>query len=66
MEKIYDKIKFWFKKEFGILTIDECEKLGLIHCHNVYGDFINRMNCRSIWRDKKGKSYRCCSLYNEV
>lgn len=57
-----NKIKFWFKKEFGVLTIDECKKLNLTHCHNIYGDYINHINCRSIWRDEKGKSYRCESL----
>lgn len=59
------KIIFWFKKEFGVLTIDECKKLKLNHCHNLYGDAINHFNCRSIWRNEKGKSFRCESLYNQ-
>ena len=53
------KIFFWFKKEFGFLTIEECKKLNLTYCHNIYIEGI------SIWRDKKGKSYRCKTLiYN--
>ena len=55
-------IFFWFKKEFGVLTIDECKNLQLTFCHNIYGDSINHLNCRSIWCNSKGKSYRCHSL----
>ena len=60
-----NKIKFWFKKEFGILTIEECKKLNLTHCHNIYGDSINKLDCRSIWRNEKGKSFRCESIFDE-
>jgi len=59
---MFKKLKFWFKKEFGVLTILECQSLGLEHSHNIYGDAINHLNCRSIWRNKSGKSYRCESL----
>lgn len=59
---MFKKLKFWFKKEFGVLTIAECQSLGLEHSHNIYADAINHLNCRSIWRDKNGKSYRCESL----
>lgn len=61
-----NSILFWFKKEFGVLTIDECKKLNLTFSHNIYGDIINHLNCRSIWRDSKGRSYRCESLHNET
>jgi hypothetical protein len=57
------KIKLWFKKEFGVLTLDECILLDLEFCHNVFGDAIKLLNCRSIWRDETGKSYRCKELY---
>ena len=57
------KIKLWFKKEFGRLSLDECISLDLEFCHNIFGDRINHLNCRSIWRDKTGKSYRCRNLY---
>lgn len=60
-----NKIIFWFKKEFSVLTIEECKSLNLEWCHNIYGDYINHINCRSIWRDKNNKSFRCCSLCNE-
>jgi hypothetical protein len=58
------KVKMWFKKEFGVLTKKECFELDLIFCHNIYGDETNHLNCRSIWRDSKGKSYRCDELFN--
>jgi hypothetical protein len=66
MKTVINKIKFWYKKEFGILSVDECEKLGLEFCHNIYSDSINIYGCRSIWRDKKGKSYKCESLINRL
>jgi hypothetical protein len=56
------RLKMWFKKEFGVLTLDECLKSGLVFCHNIYGDNINHLGCRIIWRDDKSKSYRCDSL----
>jgi hypothetical protein len=64
-EMMIKKIKMWIKKEFGVLTIQECIDLNLEFCHNIYGDAINKLNCRSIWRDSNGKSYRCNSLVNE-
>lgn len=59
---VFEKVRLWFKKEFGVLSLEECEKLDLSHCHNVYGVRIDELNCRSIWRNKKGKSFRCDSL----
>jgi hypothetical protein len=57
MKKLIKTIKFWFKKEFCFLSINECKSLNLEHSHNVW------KGCTSIWRDKKGKSYRCENLY---
>jgi|LakMenE01Jun11ns_1017448.scaffolds.fasta_scaffold9925806_2 hypothetical protein len=52
----------WYKRVFRILTIEECKELGLVHSHNIYGDSINHLNCRSIWKDEKDRTYRCESL----
>jgi hypothetical protein len=52
----------WFKRVFRILTIEECKELGLEFSHNVHGDNINNLNCRSIWKDEKGRTYKCGSL----
>jgi hypothetical protein len=45
----------WYKRVFRILTIEECKELGLVHSHNIYGDSINHLNCRSIWKDEKSR-----------
>ena len=54
-----------YKRWFGILTLQECFDLSLSHIENIYGDEINKLNCRSIWVDSKGKKYRCESLYHK-
>lgn len=59
-------LSLWYRKEFGVLTLDECRDLGLEFSYNVYGDNINQMNCRSVWRNAKGKSYKCHSLYTTI
>lgn len=64
--KIFKRLMLWFKKEFGILTLEECKELNLEFSHNIYGDNINHLNCRSIWRNEKGKSYRCESLEEQM
>jgi hypothetical protein len=60
------RLIFWFKRHFGILTLEECNSLNLRFSENIYGDEINHLNCRSIWRDEKGKSYRCESLEEQM
>lgn len=56
------KLKFWIKKNFGVLTKQECIDLGLEFGFNIYGDGINKLNCRSIWLDYLGKTFRCSEL----
>ena len=56
------KLKFWIKKNFGVLTKQECLDLGLEFGFNIYGDGINKLNCRSIWLDYWGKTFRCSEL----
>lgn len=60
-----NRIKYWFKKELGVLSIEECKRLNLDFYCNVYGDPINMFNCRSFWRDKNFKNYSCRELYYE-
>lgn len=52
----------WFKRKFTILTTEECKELKLRFVHNVYGDSINYLNCRSVWQDEKGRIYKCKSF----
>ena len=55
-------IKRWYKRNFCILTMKECMEMNLIHSFNLYGDGINMFNCRSFWKDEKGRLYRCENL----
>lgn len=55
-------VKTWFKRNFCILSIEECKEMNLIPSFNLYGDAINMFNCRSFWKDEKGKLYRCKDL----
>ena len=57
-------IKKWYKRNFCTLNLKECELFNLTFYFNVYGDHINVLDCRSIWKDSKGKIYKCEELYN--
>jgi hypothetical protein len=48
----------WFIRMFTVLPNKKAKALGLKHKCNIYGDLINKLNCRSIWVDKKGNEYR--------
>ena len=58
------KFNFWIKKNFGLLSEQECIDLKLKFVCNIYGDYINLYNCRSIWKDERGKTFRCKQLIN--
>ena len=61
--KFNTKIKLWWLRTFVVITTEDAIALNLKHRENVYGDRINVLNCRSIWEDEKGKSYRVKQLY---
>jgi hypothetical protein len=48
---------------FIIIDINEAKKRKFTFVENIYGDQINRLNCRSIWIDKKGRSWRVKQLH---
>ena len=56
-------IKKWYKRTFCVITKQECITYGLQFYCNIDGDQINHLNCRSLWTDNKGRSYRCSSLH---
>lgn len=58
-------IKRWYKRNFCILSIEECIEMNLTPSFNVYGDGINMFNCRSFWKDEKGRLYPCEHLIPE-
>lgn len=47
-------------------TLDDVYYLDLIHIRNVYGDEINRIGCRSLWKDEYGFKYYCQVLYDDT
>lgn len=56
------KIKEWYIRIFKVISIKDAEERNLIFRGNVYGDGIIILNCRSIWVNKKGQSYRVSEL----
>lgn len=55
-------LKLWWYRNFKIITNQEAKQLGFTHFRNVYGDEINRINCRSIWFDHLHREYRAIDL----
>lgn len=59
------KFRKWWLRNFKVIpTIKEAIELGLTFSSSVHGDSINRLNCRSIWVDFKGREYRVAELVN--
>ena len=56
------KIKMWYARCFKVITNEQAIQWGLTHISNIHGDEVNRINCRSIWTDYKGRTYRVRSL----
>ena len=55
-------MKEWWIRTFKVIRKEDAEKRCLSFVGNVYGDEINRLNCRSIWRDSKMRRYRVAEL----
>ncbi len=56
------RLKKWYARCFKVITKQQVEEWGLTHVRNVYGDEVNHINCRSIWMDLKGRTYRAAFL----
>lgn len=56
------RFKRWIARNFRVITIAEAQELGLGFHHNVHGDMINLIGCRSLWIDEKGRPYRIGEL----
>lgn len=52
----------WWIRNFNVISNQRAKELGLEWYRNVYGDEVNRKNCRSLWVDKKGRMYRVSDL----
>ena len=55
-------MKEWFIRTFCVISKAQAEERNLSFVGNVYGDEINLLNCRSIWRDSKNRMYRVREL----
>lgn len=47
---------------FVKIDIEEAKERGFSFVGNVWGDGINKLNCRSIWRDSKNRLWRVKQL----
>lgn len=57
------QIKMCWARNFKVISIKQANEWNLIHVRNVFGDAINHYNCRSIWKDSKGRLYRVKQLF---
>ncbi|MCK9575717.1 MAG: hypothetical protein WC979_02300 [Candidatus Pacearchaeota archaeon] len=56
-------ITYYIRSYITHKTIDAAEKWGLSFHRNIYGDEINHLNCRSLWKDSYGNFHKCKELY---
>jgi hypothetical protein len=59
-----NNLKMWCARSFNVITNDQAKEWGLTPHRNIYGDEINHLNCRSMWKDSKGRDYRVELLFN--
>jgi hypothetical protein len=52
------ELKLFYYRNFKVLTKAQALEFDLDFRYNLYGDEINLWNCRSIWKDHKGRIYR--------
>lgn len=57
-------MKEWFIRNFCVVDLQYAKEKGLVFVKNIYGDSINHLNCRSIWKDSKGRKYRVSELWD--
>lgn len=57
------QIRLWWYRNFVRISQEKATSVGLSWYRNVYGDEINRLNCRSIWIDEKSRTYLIKELH---
>jgi hypothetical protein len=65
MNYLLHNLKMLYLSIFKVITKEQAINLGLSFSCNVYGDEINKINCRSIWEDRKGNAYRVSELIEQ-
>jgi len=58
-----NKLKMIYISLFKVISREQALEYNLTFVRNVSGDEINHINCRSIWADKNGRTYRVLSLH---
>jgi hypothetical protein len=53
-----------YRQLFVSIDIEEAKERGFKFARNVYGDEINKLDCRSIWVEKKNRAWRVEQLNN--
>jgi hypothetical protein len=48
----------WYVRNFGRVKIKQINEWNLVFVRNIHGDQINHLDCRSLWKDAKGRVYR--------
>ena len=56
------KIRSTYRRLFIVIDIKEAKERNLSFVGNVWGDEINKLNCRSIWYDDKKRRWRVKQL----
>ena len=51
-----------YRQLFVVIDITEAKERGFKFIENVWGDKIIKLNCRSIWKDKKNRNWRVKEL----
>ena len=51
------------RAERRVGTAKQAKEKGLLFVQNLYGDYINRFDCRSLWKDQNGDIFLCDELY---
>ena len=55
----------WMFRTFQVISKTKARKYNLYCYRNVHGDEVNYLNCRSIWKDNKGREYRVKELIRQ-
>jgi len=55
-------MKNWIERTFKLITTNRAKEINLKFVRNIFGDEINMANCRSIWENSKGQTYRVREL----
>lgn len=61
-----ERIKCFFRSFKTVKSVKDADKMELIFDRNIFGDAINHLNCRSLWKDEYGFTYRCSELNKSI